>query len=128
MYKYAINKGALYLTGAHAIGYNKTVDSMAVTVENTYDKSKPLQFFGKSIVFALNAYLRDFFPDLDVYPLRGHCVLTKPIKDLKVKGVFCFEDGVYYLRDFYGRILMGGGESLDYEGERTLKIEGNKII
>lgn len=126
LYKYAINKGVLYLTGAHVIGYHKSeANSLSVTVENTYDKTKPLEFRAKSIVFALNAYLRNFFPDLDVYPMRGQCVLTKPIKDLKIKGIFCFEDGIYYFRDYYNRILIGGGKSLDYEGERTYRIEGN---
>jgi hypothetical protein len=44
---------------------------MQVFVDNTYDKDKPLRFTAKNIVFAINAYIRNFFPDLDVYPLRG---------------------------------------------------------
>lgn len=29
------------------------------------------------------------------------------------------KEGYYYFRDYYGRIVIGGGRFLDFEGEAT---------
>ena len=41
----------------------------------------------------------------------------------KIKGTFHFEKGYYYFREVDGRILLGGGRNLDFEGESTTSFE-----
>ena len=55
----------------------------------------------------------------DVKPARAQVILTSMIPDLKLKGTFHFDRGYYYFRNIDGRILLGGGRNLDFEGETT---------
>ncbi len=55
----------------------------------------------------------------DVKPARAQVIVTSVIPDLKLKGTFHFDRGYYYFRNIDGRILLGGGRNLDFEGETT---------
>ena len=46
-------------------------------------------------------------------------MITKPIKNLKVKGNFHLDEGYYYFRNINNRILFGGGRNLDFDTEET---------
>lgn len=54
-----------------------------------------------------------------VDPARAQVLITKPIKNLSVKGTFHLEEGYYYFRNIDQRILLGGGRNLNIEGETT---------
>ena len=66
-----------------------------------------------------NAFVNTLIPDLDVTPGRGQVLITKPIKNLKVKGTFHYDKGYYYFRNINGRVLLGGGRNLDFKTEET---------
>lgn len=55
----------------------------------------------------------------DVLPARAQVLITKPIKNLAIKGTFHLDEGYYYFRNIDNRILLGGGRNLDIKGETT---------
>ena len=59
----------------------------------------------------------------DVAPARAQVLITKPIRNLKLKGTFHYDEGFYYFRNIDDRILLGGGRNLDLKGETTTKID-----
>jgi gamma-glutamylputrescine oxidase len=77
------------------------------------------KFGAKKIILATNAFANQLFPGLKVIPGRGQVLLTKPIKDLKLKGTYHFDEGYYYFRNIDGRVLFGGGRNLDFKAEET---------
>ncbi|MCH2233014.1 MAG: FAD-binding oxidoreductase [Crocinitomicaceae bacterium] len=70
-----------------------------------------------------NGFSKQFFPNEDVEPARAQVLITKPIEELKIKGIYHFDEGYFYFRNIGNRILFGGGRNLDFEGENTDKIE-----
>ena len=52
-------------------------------------------------------------------PARAQVLITKPIKNLKLKGTFHLDKGYYYFRNIDNRILLGGGRNLDLKKEET---------
>ncbi len=71
------------------------------------------------VLIATNGYANQLLPGLDVVPARGQVLLTSPVPGLRLKGSFHAEEGYYYFRDYYGRVLLGGGRHLDKAGETT---------
>ena len=67
-------------------------------------------------------------PDIDVVPGRGQVVITNRIDGLKFKGVYHFDKGYYYFREIDGRVLLGGGRNLDFEGEATTDFSLTELI
>ncbi len=57
----------------------------------------------------------------DVQPARAQVLITKPIKNLTVKGTFHLDKGYYYFRNVGNRILLGGGRNIDFKSEETVK-------
>lgn len=57
----------------------------------------------------------------DIRPARAQVLVTYPIESLHIKGSFHLEEGYYYFRNIDGRILLGGGRNLDFEGEETME-------
>lgn len=55
----------------------------------------------------------------EVKPARAQVLITKPIKNLKIKGTFHLDKGYYYFRNINNRILFGGGRNLDFKTEET---------
>ena len=63
-----------------------------------------------------------------VKPARAQVLITKPIKELKIKGTFHLDKGYYYFRNIDNRILFGGGRNLDFKTEETTELAQTKII
>ncbi|MBL1280172.1 MAG: FAD-binding oxidoreductase [Fluviicola sp.] len=82
----------------------------------------------KKVAVCTNGFAKQFFPEEDVQPARAQVLVTKPIKDLKIKGTFHYDSGYYYFRNIDGRILLGGGRNLDFEGETTTELENSSKI
>lgn len=76
-------------------------------------------FFAKKVLLTTNAFINELLPDLDVVPGRGQVVVTKPIKDLKIKGTFHYDKGYYYFRNIDNRVLLGGARNLNIKAEET---------
>ena len=82
----------------------------------------------KKLAICTNGFSKRFFPDFDVEPARAQVLVTSKIDNLKVKGIFHFDEGFYYFRNIGDRILFGGGRNLDFEGEKTDIIENTSNI
>lgn len=80
------------------------------------------------VILATNAFASQLFPELKVIPGRGQVLVTKPIKGLKLKGTYHFDDGYYYFRNIDGRILFGGGRNLDFKAEETWDFGHTKAV
>ena len=61
-------------------------------------------------------------------PARAKVLITKPIKNLKIKGSFHLDKGYYYFRNVNDRILFGGGRHLDFLAEQTFNLAQTEII
>jgi gamma-glutamylputrescine oxidase len=85
-------------------------------------------FKGKKVIVATNGFAKELLKIKDVQPARAQVLITKPIKNLKIKGTFHYSKGYYYFRNIDDRILFGGGRNLDFKGETTTKIEVNNNI
>ena len=54
-------------------------------------------------------------------------LITKPIKNLHIKGTFHLDKGYYYFRNIDDRILFGGGRNLDFKTEETTEFGQTEI-
>lgn len=111
------------LTGAKAQKPEKCGRSWQIAVE-----SSPAIFQSERLALCTNAFTPELFPELDVNPGRGQVLITKPIANLRFKGIFHFDEGYYYFRNVGNRVLFGGGRNLDFEGETTSEIALNPNI
>jgi gamma-glutamylputrescine oxidase len=75
-------------------------------------------FSAKKVLIATNGFAKQFLKE-NVTPARAQVLVTKPIKNLKVKGTFHLDKGYYYFRNVDDRILFGGGRNLDFSSEET---------
>lgn len=82
----------------------------------------------RHLYICTNAFTTQLLPDQHVLPGRGQVLITKPIPNLKFKGIFHFDDGYYYFRNLENRILFGGGRNLDFQTETTTELALNTSI
>jgi len=73
----------------------------------------------EKLVFATNAFTKQFFSDLDIVPYRNQLVITAPIPNLAWNSTFHFKGGLGYFRNVGNRILLGGRRDIDMENENT---------
>ncbi|HEY0029966.1 MAG TPA: FAD-dependent oxidoreductase [Bacteroidia bacterium] len=73
----------------------------------------------KRVIIATNGFAKQLLPDYPVEPARAQVLITNPIKNLKLKGTFHFDQGYYYFRNINDRVLFGGGRNLDLQTEHT---------
>jgi gamma-glutamylputrescine oxidase len=85
-------------------------------------------FRGKKVIVATNGFAKELLTIKDVEPARAQVLITKPIKNLKIKGAFHYQQGYYYFRNIDDRILFGGGRNLDRKTETTTSMELNKKL
>ncbi len=85
-------------------------------------------FKATKVVVATNGFAKQLLNLPDVQPARAQVLITKPIKNLKIKGTFHYQQGYYYFRNIDDRILFGGGRNLDIKGETTSELELNSKI
>lgn len=85
-------------------------------------------FICKRVLLCTNAFTKDLLPELDVVPGRGQVVITKPIKNLKIKGTFHYDKGYYYFRNVDERLLLGGGRNLDFKTEETTEFGITELV
>ena len=84
-------------------------------------------FKTKKVLFATNGFANSL-SNGQVKPARAQVLITKPIKNLAVKGTFHLDKGYYYFRNIGDRILLGGGRNLDFEKETTTEFGQTEII
>jgi glycine/D-amino acid oxidase-like deaminating enzyme len=87
-----------------------------------------MRFKARQVAICTNAFAKQFLPDADITPGRGQVVATKPIPDLPFKGIFHFDEGYFYFRNFGQRVIFGGGRNLDFAGEATTNLQTTNLI
>ena len=106
---------------------NISVESFLETDLKVNVKTNKLDFYTNKLLVATNGFSNQILYE-DVKPARAQVLITKPIKNLHIKGTFHLDKGYYYFRNIDNRILFGGGRNLDFKGEETTEFGQTKII
>jgi glycine/D-amino acid oxidase-like deaminating enzyme len=118
--KQAIANDILILNQQEVISFQEVNDKVAVETKET-------SFTTNKLLFATNGFASELTEN-QVQPARAQVLITKPIKNLNIKGTFHLDEGYYYFRNINDRILFGGGRNLDFKGETTTQLSQSKII
>tara|TARA_R110002167_G_scaffold158880_3_gene354222 strand:+ start:1366 stop:2478 length:1113 start_codon:yes stop_codon:yes gene_type:complete len=90
-------------------------------------KTDKFDLLTKKLLLATNGFASALLEE-PVKPARAQVLITKPIKDLRIKGTFHLDEGYYYFRNIDDRILFGGGRNLDFKGEETTEFGETQLI
>jgi glycine/D-amino acid oxidase-like deaminating enzyme len=121
--KYTEFLGVQIINGAEV----KDVSKGKVTVFHNYLREE-VNFHADQIIICANAFTGKLFPGMNVTPGRGVVLITKPVNGLKFKGIFHYDEGYYYFRNFGKRVILGGGRNLDFKSEETSEFGLNENI
>jgi gamma-glutamylputrescine oxidase len=124
---YALAKGIEIKTGAEVCRFDEEEKQVVVQVADPV-RDDMLMLHCDTLSICTNAFTKQLLPDVDIVPGRGQVVITEPIDGLKFKGVYHFDKGYYYFREIDGRVLLGGGRNLDFEGEATTDFSLTELI
>ncbi len=105
--------GVIILNATEVQTFEKTEKGVVLHCTNN------LELKTKKLLAATNGFAKQLLPELDVKPARAQVLITEPIENLKVNGVFHYDKGYYYFRNAGNRILFGGGRNLDFKTEET---------
>jgi len=100
----------------------------SVKLKINSNESNAFNVKANKVACCTNGFTNKLIPNLDLKPGRGIVLVTKPIKDLKFKGVFHSDKGYNYFRDFEDRVIFGGGRNIDFETEETTEFKINEKI
>lgn len=115
---YALMKGVEVKTGTEVCRFDEEEKQVVVHIADPV-RDEMLLLYCDTLSICTNAFTKQLLPGADVVPGRGQVLITEPINGLKFKGVYHFDKGYYYFREIDGRVLLGGGRNLDFEGEST---------
>ncbi|RAJ17780.1 NAD(P)/FAD-dependent oxidoreductase [Olleya aquimaris] len=116
----ALLKGIKILNNVSVEGFSEDVNSVNV-------KTNQFDFSTSKLLIATNGFASTLnIPE--VKPARAQVLITKPIKNLHIKGTFHLDEGYYYFRNIDNRILLGGGRNLDFKGEETTELSQTALI
>lgn len=117
-------KDITYFSNTKVLGWNQEQkNEIRIAIQNT-----ELELKCAKLAVCTNAFASEFFPELELKPGRGMILLTKPIKKLKCKGCFHYNQGYYYFRNLGNQVLFGGGREQDFKTEATTQFGINPII
>jgi glycine/D-amino acid oxidase-like deaminating enzyme len=114
-------------TGCEVLSFNEHSNQVEIICNNPILKNE-LILKSDKLFICTNAFAKKLLPQANVTPGRGQVLITKPIPDLKFKGIFHFEEGYYYFREYKGCVLFGGGRNIDKQTEETTEFELNRAI
>lgn len=114
--KKAISKDILILNNAKVTNYLNLNNQVSIEINNSFE------FKTNKLLIATNGFASEIVKE-NVQPARAQVLITKPIKNLKIKGNFHLDKGYNYFRNIDGRILLGGGRNLDAKREETTRFE-----
>ena len=118
--KLAVSKDILILNQQTVTSYVDDGNKVEIILDD-------FSFTSKKILFATNGFA-NLITNGEVKPARAQVLITKPIKNLDIKGTFHLDKGYYYFRNVGDRILLGGGRNLDFETETTTEFGQTEII
>ena len=106
---------------------NILVDSFAETGGKVAIITNKITFKTHKLFIATNGFANQLLNE-KIQPARAQVLITKPIKNLHIKGTFHLDKGYYYFRNIDDRILFGGGRNLDFKTEETTEFGQTTII
>ncbi|HRJ85864.1 MAG TPA: FAD-binding oxidoreductase [Ignavibacteria bacterium] len=121
--KYAQFLGIQIINGAEV---KEAAEGKVTVWHSAMDES--IVFKGERIVICANAFVNKILPELAVKPGRGQVIITNEIEELKFKGIFHYNEGYYYFRNFGDRVILGGGRNLDFSKEESYDFSYNDMI
>jgi len=104
-----------------------SVENFTETGNQIEIKTNQNNFKTAKLFIATNGFSNQLLNE-EVKPARAQVLITKPIKNLHIKGTFHFDKGYYYFRNIDNRILFGGGRNLDFKKEETTEFGETEII
>lgn len=104
--------GVQILRGVHV----NNVDDRQV---NVTIKDEELTMSADQVLIASNALTAQYFPSVDIHPVRNQVLVTRPIQDLGVRGTYHLDTGYIYFRDIGGDRLLIGGARQHHPAEDT---------
>ncbi|WP_452232786.1 NAD(P)/FAD-dependent oxidoreductase [Lacinutrix sp. MEBiC02595] len=116
----ALSKGIKILNNVSVEAFSEDINLVKIQTNSfTFSSSK--------LLIATNGFASQL--DIpEVKPARAQVLITKPIKDLHIKGTFHLDKGYYYFRNIDNRVLFGGGRNLDFKTEETTELNQTEII
>ena len=106
---------------------NISVESFTENTNLVFVQTDQIVFTTNQLFIATNEFAKQLL-DENVHPARAQVIITKPIKNLHIKGTFPLDKGYYYFRNIDDRILFGGGRNLDFKTEETTEFGETAII
>ncbi|KGL62461.1 NAD(P)/FAD-dependent oxidoreductase [Polaribacter sp. Hel1_85] len=106
---------------------NITVKQFSETGNSIEVETDKINFKTGKLLIATNGFSNQLLHE-KVKPARAQVLITKPIKNLHIKGTFHLDKGYYYFRNIDNRILFGGGRNLDFKTEETSQFGETEII
>src|SRR5690606_33840193 len=98
LWSYANKLGIRIVTGAEVAEIDEVGDGVVVLARHQSLHTN-IEFKAKKAIICANAFIKDFIPDLTIHPGRGQVILTSPIENNPINGVFHFDKGYYYFRN-----------------------------
>ena len=115
--------GVEVLTQTAVKGFEKTNDKIILQT------NLPVTFSATQLLICTNGFASQLLPEIDVLPVRGQVLVTSPIKKLKFKGVFHFDEGFYYFRNLSNnRVLLGGARNKAIRTENSGELVTTDLI
>jgi len=106
---------------------NIIVEAFSEDLNTVKIKTNQFEFKTSKLLIATNGFALQLINE-NVKPARAQVLITKPIKNLHIKGTFHLNKGYYYFRNIDNRILLGGGRHLDFKTEETTKMFQTDLI
>ncbi|WP_242130941.1 NAD(P)/FAD-dependent oxidoreductase [Aestuariivivens marinum] len=107
----AQSRGIKILNNVSVLSFLEDANAVKVVTDR-------FQLSTSKLLIATNGFALQLLNE-DLKPARAQVLITKPIKDLHIKGAFHLDKGYYYFRNIDNRILLGGGRNLDFKTEET---------
>lgn len=122
LWKYCAGLGVHIHTGCEVLSTEETQNGVLV-------RCSMAEFQAKKVAICTNAFTNKLVePSLDLAPGRGIVMSIVPDEPLSFEGTFHYDQGYYYFRDYYGKLLFGGGRNLKEKEETTTAFGVNEDI
>ena len=115
-----LKKGVKILNSIQVESFSESNNSVKI-------KTNAFEFSTLKLLIATNGFASQLINE-KVNPARAQVLITKPIKNLHIKGTFHLDKGYYYFRNIDNRVLFGGGRHLDFKGEETMDLNETTLI
>ncbi|WP_353777029.1 FAD-dependent oxidoreductase [Winogradskyella sp. 3972H.M.0a.05] len=106
---------------------NITMESFSEENDRVFISTNQFEFSASKLLIANNGFAAQLLNE-NVKPARAQVLITKPIKDLHIKGAFHLDKGYYYFRNIDDRVLFGGGRNLDFKAEETTDFGQTQLV